>query len=204
MIQEMIYNTEESIKFFSSAKKPDRERTACAAFLQSLNIKFNANDLQSIKNDPPDVIFGKAKFEVKEFLDDDRRRHDEFKQRLGKLRQAQKLSDLLQPYKPFNITMKDVSKRISPFLNEYATSYGKTLCSSLDALVYFNLMDCHIIYNDIEPDKSKLIKQGWRSVSIITNSLAYIFFAQDSSPEFLIANSGLIKKAPVNSGLFDL
>ncbi|MBI4680198.1 MAG: DUF1780 domain-containing protein [Nitrospirae bacterium] len=204
MIQEMIYDTEESIKFFSSAKKPDRERSACAAFLRSLNIKFNANDLQSIEDDPPDVIFDKAKFEVKEYLDDDRRRHAEFKQRLDKLRQAQKLSDLLQPYRPFNITMRDVSGRLSPFLEDYAKSYGRTLCSSLDVLVYFNLTDCHVEGDNVDPDNSRLLKQGWRSVSMITNSFAYIFFAQDSAPEFLIANSGIIKKAPVISGLFDI
>ena len=204
MIQEMIYDTEESIKFFSSAKKPDRERSVCAAFLRSLKIKFNANDLQSIDDDPPDVIFGKARFEVKEYLDDDRRRHDEFKQRLKQLRQAQKLSDLLQPYRPFNITMRDVSERITSFLEEYAKSYGMTHCSSLDVLVYFNLIDCHIVDDNAKPDNSRILKQGWRSVSIITNSFAYIFIAQDSAPEFLIANSGMIKKAPVISGLFDI
>lgn len=75
LIRQMISDTEESIRFFSSQKKPDREQAVCAALLRCLGIEFKITDLEIIKNDPPDIRFDAGNFEIKEYLDDDRRRH---------------------------------------------------------------------------------------------------------------------------------
>ena len=90
LIKQMISDTEESIKFFSGQKKPDREQSVCAALLRCLGIKFKIADLKPIRNDPPDICFSTANFEIKEYLDDGIRRHEEYKKFLEKLKTVKK------------------------------------------------------------------------------------------------------------------
>ena len=201
----MIIETEESIKFFSSQKKPDREKTTCSAFLKCLGIDFNLTDLKCIKNDPPDIQFLTANFEIKEYLDDQRKRHYEYKRLLEKLLKAHKLSDLMEPYSaPKPLAVKYVGEKISIFLEEYSKIYGKKLCSTLDALIYFNLNGYYINDTDVSVDVQGMRNQGWKSVSIVSNLLAFIFYAHDSAPEFLKNNIGMIKHEWKGTGLFDI
>jgi hypothetical protein len=205
LIKQMISETEESIRFFSSRKKPDRERSVCAAFLRCLGIKFKVTDLVINETDPPDIYFDAANFEIKEYLDDDRRRHEECKKFLEKLKTAKRLSDLIEPYNPLQpLTIKEVCDRVTNFIEDYARNYGNKVCSTLDLMVYFNLNGYYLDDKDFSGDLSGMMKQGWRSVSIVSNSMAYIFFASESAPVFLRNAVGKIKRAWKKSGLFDL
>jgi hypothetical protein len=205
LIEQMIRDTEESIRYFSSPIKPEREVATCAAFLRCLGLNFNISDLGPVEQDPPDVQFKSASFEIKEYVDDDRRRHDEYKKLLSRLKKAKKLNDLIEPFSPPQpLTIKDVCNKLAQFLGEYARMYGKSLCSSLDALVYFNLMGYYVDNKNILADISQLKAQCWRSVSIISNSVAYIFYASTDAPDFLRANVDRFRKEWTNSGLFDL
>jgi Putative endonuclease, protein of unknown function (DUF1780) len=76
---------EDTVDFFSNNNKPERERSACAAFLRALGVDFSVADLGSVSigQDPPDVICHTARFEVCEPLDEGRRQHDEVRSRLS-------------------------------------------------------------------------------------------------------------------------
>jgi len=205
LIRQIISDTEESIRFFSNPKKPDRERAVCAGFLRCLGIEFELTDLEIINNDPPDIRFKAANFEIKEYLDDDRSRHQEYKRLLEKLKTIKKLSDLTKPYTPPRpLTINEACNRVTKFIDDYARDYGNKLCSTLDLIVYLNLNGYYLDDNDISIDVSVMIKQGWRSVSIVSNSIAFIFFASESSPTFLRNEVGKIKQEWKESGLFDL
>src|SRR5262249_3318362 len=76
----------ESVAFFSSGNKGAIEQWAFTEFLRNLGVTFQEDEITVIPpgQDPPDIIFRHASFEVKEVLDPGRRRHDEYKQALSK------------------------------------------------------------------------------------------------------------------------
>jgi hypothetical protein len=75
-ISDLVSHTENSIKSSSNNMKLERERSVCAAFLRCLGIDFSVNDIIAQEDDPPDVIFGPARFEIRELYEEGRRRHD--------------------------------------------------------------------------------------------------------------------------------
>jgi len=205
VINQLISDAEASIAFLSNPSKKERERLACIAFLRCLGVSFQKDHVISIDDDPPDVRFDGANFEVKEYLDDNRRRHDEYKKKLERLEKAQKLSDLLEPYTPLGpLVVSEVAGSITEFLEEWASIYGKEICSTLDALVYFNLAERYLTDEGSRPGVSDMVDQGWRSVSTITNTLSYVFFASPTAPDFLRNNVAQTKKEWSGSGLFEL
>ena len=66
----------ESVEYFSAAKKPEREQWVVRTFLTNLGITYTTTEVIE-GEDPPDVQFRSANFEVKEVLDSGRRRHRE-------------------------------------------------------------------------------------------------------------------------------
>ncbi len=158
-----------------------------------------------IDDDPPNVRFDGANFEVKKYLDDNRRRHDEYKKKLERLGKAQKHSDLLEPYTPLRpLVVSEVASSITKFLEEWASTYSKEICSTLDALVYFSLAERYLTDEGSRPCAPGMVDQGWRSVSTITNTLSYVFLASPTAPDFFKNNVAQTKKEWSGSGLFEL
>lgn len=94
----LISDGEESVSFFSNKRKSERERLICAAFLKCLGVDFSINEIDSLsyRQQPPDIIFRSARFEVREILDENRRRHDEFKKKLNNVRNAKNMKDIMK------------------------------------------------------------------------------------------------------------
>ena len=67
----------ESVRFFGAQRKPEREVWVADHFLENLNIAYSTEEVVSSDDDPPDVIFRDARFEIKEIMDPGRRRHAE-------------------------------------------------------------------------------------------------------------------------------
>ena len=70
---------EESVRFFDAANKPERERWVANEFLGNLGVEFVESEIQCVADEPPDIRFRSASFEVKEILDKGRRRHLAYK-----------------------------------------------------------------------------------------------------------------------------
>ena len=193
-INNLISDTENSIKFFSKSMGPERERGVCAAFLWCLGIDFSVNDIIAQKDDPPDVIFGPAKFEITELYKEGRRRHDEYKDRLDELKQANSMDDTLIPIKwPVPISYKEIFSGLESALSSKAREYGKKLCSSLDALVYISLPQRFLDINSDLPKFDKIMAQGWRSVSFVIPPYSHVAYSMEASPGFLSELSGKTK-----------
>ena len=90
----------ESVEFFRASNKPERERWVVREFLTNLGLVFTDAEVRSPDQDPPDVTFREANFEIKEILSKGRRRHQEYKEGLQKALDAESPSDLVEMYTP--------------------------------------------------------------------------------------------------------
>ncbi len=184
--EDLIAHTEETLSLLSNREKTRRERMTCAAFLRGLGISFSLDDIKSVKNEPPDVIFGEACFEVRELLDHGRRRGDEYKERHETLINSTSIEDTLLPRKSIkSISYAELINLIIFALSKKASSYEKTVLSNLDAFVYVNLNSKLLDPATNIPNLDALIAQGWRSVSFVFVPYSHIIFTQDTAPDFL-------------------
>ena len=79
--QEISY-LEETIKFLENQK--DKEIWTVAEFLTNLNIKFNKTELKKSNEEPTDIKFRKANFQVKAIYDEGRKMVKGYKDELAK------------------------------------------------------------------------------------------------------------------------
>jgi hypothetical protein len=186
--------------------KSDRERSVCAALLRCLGVTFFSHEIQANSNDPPDVFFRSAFFEVIELYDERRKRLDENRDRLKELQKAKLISDTLVLFhRPKPISHQELRDEIIRALDVKSQKYGKRLCSTLDALVYIGLPNRFLDIRSAIPDYEELIKQGWRSASFVIPPFSHIAFCKGNGPQFLASIIGQTKqewKDP--DGFFDL
>lgn len=186
VLDRLVSEAKETVEYFSEAMKRDRERATCAALLRCLGVVFTPDEIVPSKREPPDVLFRGAQFEVREFLDKDRRRHDEWRKERERRVRAESLDKLLQPrFSPVPLTHTDIVSLIGQGLAEKLSRYGKQVCSGLDALVYVNLRNSFLDAASEVPDLSDLKEQGWRSVSLLIPPHGHVLYAADSAPNFL-------------------
>jgi hypothetical protein len=183
-IDDLKKHTEESITFFSNSMKSERERSVCAALLRSLGIKFKVKEIVAKKNDPPDVVFGNANFEIRELYEVGRKRHDEYHDRLKELKNAQSINDTLIPIEsPKPITYDFIFTGLESALSSKAKKYGAGKCSSLDALVYVTFPQKFLNIKSRIPNSNRIEEQGWRSVSFIIPPFGHVVCCREDAPE---------------------
>src|SRR5690349_13526211 len=158
--QEWLNAVKESIHFFSSAKKGENERWVCAELLKNIGIDFQPDEVVPQTDDPPDLIFRNALFEVKEILDRSRRRHDEYKEALSNAQAAKTEADLhaalAKIVTPKDITPLEIGNLISAELTELVCKkyVDSEFRGTLNLLFYVNLtrhtsslVRCPTLYN---------------------------------------------------------
>jgi len=193
-IEDYISDVKESLDFFSNKRKPEREKWVVNELLTYFKMEFKPAELCSYKDEPPDIIFRDAHFEIKEIQNNNRRRTDEYKNTLEKARKAGRISELLEQYTPINISIDGAFLIIAPATDKWTAKYGLSLCEKLDLLIYLNLRGTTLDCDDLEiiDDKDKI--QGWRSISVVSNNCAFVISAAASAPIFLQIRSGKIFK----------
>lgn len=158
-------------------------------FLRNLGASFKDSDLISGSN-PPDVIFKNAAFEIKEIDEKNRKRGDEYKEKIKQAKSAKTLKDLYPDYQFKEINLPEIINRINEVIASLV--YDSSFCEKTDLLFYINysLIGEHnytITANDA------WIK--WRSISMLTNNnTSCVLFANDTAPEFVKAVKGKIIK----------
>src|SRR5688572_24417938 len=80
----------ESVAFWSPGKKLERELWVAKTFLRHLKVQYAESELVPETSEPPDINFRGARFEIKEILDSDRRRHEEYREKLAKAKSAKR------------------------------------------------------------------------------------------------------------------
>ncbi|MBL8388912.1 MAG: DUF1780 domain-containing protein [Hydrogenophaga sp.] len=180
---------------FSRAFKAWREWNVGVQFLTNLHFGVDDANVFCVDSDPPDVVFADARFEVKEILDEGRRRHDEVKaDRARSMQSPGKLN--LVSYTPKDLFPEDVGSLVLTDLQRLQKKrrYTPDLRKNLDLLFYVNKLK-HWFDNGAVPDSALFAPYGWRSVSALINSqTSIVFMADDSAPCFLRENVGRVRE----------
>jgi len=175
----------ESVKFFASDRKVEREKWVVSKFLENLGLVFSNTKIIPVADDPPDIRFRTAELEVKEIMDHGRRRHLEYKEVLDKACAAIDPTDLWEFYEPRDATLIEIYKKILKVSSGLLDKYAPGVCRNLDLLFYVNLKDVMELIETPFPDTSVLRSQPWRSVSFVMGDRACVLFARDDAPTFL-------------------
>jgi hypothetical protein len=196
-IEQLLTNAEEAVHFFSNAGKAERERLSCAMFLRALGQPFSVDELiwVPVGQDPPDVKFRDAHFEVCELIDKGRRRYDEVKARRQRYEQANTVDDVLvDPCHSRSMSYEEVYTHLLAELAVKAAHYGVKGCATLDALVCIQLLNRFLLPAPPVPDYTELSRQGWRSVSFVMPMYSHVVYATDAAPAFLQEHAGQTRR----------
>ena len=194
-IASVIKAREESVAYFSSASKPERERWFVHEFLNNLGLPHSEAEIVSCPDEPPDVFYANARFEVKEILDHGRRRHEEYKESLRQARQAKIPADLLEGYTPKDINYTEVCGLIGKNIVELRP-YAPATQKVLDLLFYVNLEHVHGYVPGELPSPAEFKRYGWRSVSFVAGPMSVVLYAGVSAPSFLRGCEGKVAREP--------
>jgi hypothetical protein len=175
----------ESVRYFSSDNKPERERWVAFEFLTNLGVAFVESEVRSVVDEPPDVEFRAAAFEVKEIQDPGRRRHAEYKASLARAIAATSPEELLEPVTPRDITYSEICDRVEDEVARFSSKYSVETRAKLDLLFYVNLEDVYGYAATPLPPPSRWEQYGFRSVLVVMGRLGGVLMASDSAPEFL-------------------
>jgi hypothetical protein len=189
----LTIQAEQANTFLSNARKWERERWVCQRLLQGLNIAHRTEDFHPAGQEPPDVLFRDASFEVFFVLDEGRRLNDEWREELQRRRSAFSLSQLVRrEARPKRIPASELLKRLAPTLRKKAHNYterGLDL-GELDLIAFASLKREVLDLNSHFPPPTEYLRQGWRSLSLVGPTFARVLFAHPDAPDFLRSNLG--------------
>ncbi|MCK6251106.1 DUF1780 domain-containing protein [Pseudomonas fragi] len=189
----LTIQAEQANAFLSNARKWERERWVCQRLLQGLNIPYHSEDFLQAGQEPPDVLFGDARFEVFFVLDEGRRLNDEWRAELQRRRSAYSLSQLVRrEARPKRIPASKLLQRLGPTLHKKATNYKvrDIDLGQLDIIAFSSLKREVLDLNSHFPPPTEYLRQGWRSLSLVGPTFARVLFAQPDAPDFLRNNLG--------------
>lgn len=177
---------------FSRKFKNWREWNVAVNFLTNLHIGVDDSQVFCCPDDPPDVLFQDARFEVKEIMDKERRRHDEVKARLNQAITSKTAKRQLQDDRyacAVDLTPEDAGLLILGELQSLSR-YPQHVRAETDLLFYINKLH-HWFEEGLVPTAQRFAPYGWRSVSaVIDSQTSIVFSAADQAPHFLQVNLG--------------
>ncbi|MHC4120660.1 MAG: DUF1780 domain-containing protein [Planctomycetota bacterium] len=184
-LNKLAKHAAETRSFLSNKMKPERERAVCRAFLRSIGVSFSETELAAPTEEPVDVAFRMARFQIRDLLEPDRKRGDDWKDKEQKYSDACSIDELKEPDSPsIAFDLNKLVPEISGALLGKAQKYGLG-CNDIDALVYVDLKDRHLEQSSEMQNLGPMISQGWRSVSFLFPPFGVVLFANSAAPEFL-------------------
>jgi len=191
---------------FFNKNKTVREKMVARAFLRCLGVKFSEDELVVGPEEPVDISFKSARFQIMEILGD-RKRGLELDEQSERYQKAKSINDVTGPWhdsEPLSFT--DVSRDIAESLSAKASKYGVQACAKLDALAYVNIPGRHLypLTPKLDPTAAEgLHRHGWRSVSMVFIPYSCVLVAKEDCPELLRSKTGRVRmKWPHPGGWF--
>jgi len=193
-----------TVDLLGNARRKELERRTCAAFLRCAGISFETGDLQASEDEPPDVLFRSACFEVTVVYDKGRTMHQDWKVALKRRSRARKIEELFDPYHPpetknrqaiVDSVIEASQKKVDKYI-----ARGRAR-SDLELLVYVNQ---NVVMDGTTPKPAcnALTDHGWRTVSILVPPQSYVVLAGDEAPKFLVDQLDIVKASwPELSGI---
>jgi hypothetical protein len=206
-LESLVTAAKETVDLFSNKNKTKRERMVVRAFLRCLDIEFSETELVIGPEEPVDISFRSARFQIREMLGD-RKRGVVLRERLKRFQAAKSINDVIDPWissKP--LSFAELSQDLAKSLSDKASKYDVEGCGKLDALVYVNLGGRHLYPLIPKLDAAvahELDQQGWRSVSMVFVPYSAVAIGKPDCPNFLRHKAGRIRmKWPHPDGWFD-
>lgn len=196
----------DTLRYLGNPLKPERERAVCRAFLRSVGVRFAELEIIVPCQEPADVCFRDARFQVRDLLLG-RRRGDEWKQRQVRWNRARSVSGTLErATSPKPMRRAELVDTVADALDAKSKRYGLSGCAKTDALVYADLTGSRFLMRwSIAQNLTPLDMQGWRSVSVLFPPYGIVLLARDTAPEFLRRLAGKVRKTwRKPDGLFDV
>lgn len=189
--EKRVQALKESLSFFSNAEKLNREKWVVRQLLKALHVDFREEEMTQAA-EPVDVAFRNAGFQVKEILDEGRRRTDEYKNKLEKAKSVQHFGELLEHYTPLDISFSEAAQQCYAYAESLLTraKYGPHECKNIDLICYFNWQD----YGVVSPIDVPVKEVGFRSLSVVSNRYCAVICASSNAPSFLKDNIGKPKE----------
>lgn len=193
-LEEYRQGLRETLDNLSGAKKREREIWVCTTFLTNLGVPYDPSEVCSVDDESPDVFFRQARFEIKERLDPNRRRTDEYRQALERAEAMTARSEIFTFFEPTDLTPADIFTNLVPELETWSRHYEPRFRSVTDLLVYYNSIGS--FFKDVPelPDTTAVEIYGFRSVSVTTDSRAWVIWAGGTAPTFLAEKLGHIRR----------
>jgi hypothetical protein len=193
-----IKDFQESIRLFSHEGKKELEIWVSNKFLNTLNLAYTENEIiqQRPQDEPPDILFRDARFEVMELYDEERQRHKEYKDRLNKIKVATSYDNIPLPetWDINFVSLQELLTTVEERLHEKKGLYSRDAKAMLDVLIYVNLQKIKIRDKDYAftlNANSKL--RQWRSVSLVFNpDIVCVAHASVCAPKFIRSTTGKV------------
>lgn len=189
-IKDRVEAIQKSAKFFCDPKrKGERELLTARGFLDTLGVTYSADEVVLHDDEPPDVVFRDARFEVKELLDQGRRRDDEYREAARRAARATSRRDLFEEWDAEDVPLEQVAGEVIAVAGDQK-KYAADVKAGLDLLVYFNRQ---VLVEGVDGkggEPPALGVQagdaaGFRSVCVYGNSFAVVLHAGEAAPAFL-------------------
>ena len=198
--KDLVAHRRKSVQLFSPKGKKELELWVTQEFLDVLGVSYAETELTQPKDDPPDVIFRDANFEIIELYDDDRKRHDEYKNKLKKAEAARDYSEIgeVENWDMVPVSLPELLSEVERYLQRKKGHYSPGTQAQLDVLVYINLQKKIVEEEDYVlpaplPQSSPL--RVWRSVSLVFNGhMVCVPHSLNSSPEIIRTKVGKVVK----------
>jgi len=198
--RERIEAAKENRRFFSNSGKPDRERWCVLRFLKHLQIPFDDGEVLVGREEPVDMAFREARFQVKEILDPDRRRTDEYREAEEKARRGDEMLDVCEPHTHMPVSLVEVVDQVIQEAARWSGKYASGEYLQLDLLIYYNVQYRHVC-GDAVPERitQNADVSKWRSVAVVSDDFAFVLSALPSAPEFVRSAQGPVHRDGIDS-----
>lgn len=203
-LEELCRDADEAQALFSNKGQDLQERTAVAGLLRVLGV--NCREEEIIKQNPAgsvDVRFRNACFQVTEILDQGSVRNREMCWRADRIRNANRLQDLVEPgvissnpMPPDELLALVLERTI-----EKAKKYGN-ICTGIDLLIYINLRKRHLYPLGPLPGEIPDALTNWRSVAVLMEPVALVLWVAEDAPGFLRSHNGQVVRWPGPDSMF--
>ncbi|MBY5565937.1 DUF1780 family protein [Rhizobium leguminosarum] len=160
-------------------------------------VEFSEDELVVGPEEPVDISFREARFQIREMLGE-RKRHLDLRKQLKRFQEAQSIDDLADPWvDSVPLSFSEVSRDIAKSLSTKASKYGVQACAQVDALVYVNIPSRNLcpLTPKLDPIAAEeLHRQGWRSVSMVFIPYSCVLVGNEGCPEFLRNKTGRVRR----------
>lgn len=195
--QQHIEAIQKSLTRFSNRGKLDLEKWVINRLLKVIGVTFDKEELEEA-DEPVDVAFRNANFQVKVRLNKGREITTELKDKLKQVRNASHPSELLETYSSTDISMTDISmteivKQSCEYALKYTSHYGTLEKKNLDFVVYHNF---NFDYYVTSPVILENTNTDFRSFSVVSNRYCAVVHASNDAPKFLKEKVGKVFDKP--------